>query len=381
MASTVYFIDFRATFQENLLEKINRLITTAGLSEVICKNDLTAVKLHFGELGNTAHIKPVFVGKIVEAIKAAGANPFLVDTNTLYAGSRSNTPDHINTAVKNGFAYSVVNAPIVIADGLRGKSDVTVQINQKHFEEVFIASDIFHADSMISLAHFKGHELSGFGGTIKNLAMGCASRRGKLAMHSTVSPKIKAKKCVACKECIRHCPADAITMNEKNKAVIDSEKCIGCGECIIVCTTEAVQVRWNQKVPVFLDKMVEYAFGAIQNKKDKTLYINFVNNISPLCDCIGHNDTPIVRDIGIIASTDPVAIDQASFDLVNREAALADSCLTTNTAPGEDKFNGMYPYGNWEDQLKYAEELGMGSRQYKLEHLKTIGLKKAEQED
>ncbi len=380
MASKVYFIDFRATFQENLMDKIKRLVATAGLSEVSSQNDLTAIKLHFGELGNTAYIKPVFVGKIVEAVKETGARPFLTDTNTLYAGSRSSTPDHINTSVKNGFAYSVVDAPVVIADGLRGKNDETTRVNRKHFNEVYIASDIYHADSMISLAHFKGHELSGFGGALKNLGMGCASRRGKLEMHSTVSPKVKAKKCVACKECIKHCPADAIIINAKNKAVIDNEKCIGCGECIIVCATEAVQIRWDQKVPVFLDKMIEYASGAVHNKKGKMLYINFVNNVSPLCDCIGHNDTPIVRDIGILASTDPVAIDQASFDLVNKEAALPNSCLTTNIAPGEDKFNGMYPYGDWENQLKYAEEIGMGSREYILEHLETIGLKNKSEE-
>lgn len=375
MASKVYFIDFRATFQENLMEKIKRLAKTAGLDDIIAKNELAAIKLHFGELGNTAHIKPVFVGTIVEAVKETGANPFLTDTNTLYAGARSSSPDHLTTAVKNGFAYSVVGAPVVIADGLRGKSDTVTKINQKNFDEVYIASDIHHADSMVSLAHFKGHELSGFGGALKNLGMGCSSRRGKLAMHSTVSPKIKAKKCIACKECIRHCPADAITLNEKKKAVINRDTCIGCGECIVVCPTEAVQIQWNQKVPVFLEKLVEYSYGAVQNKKDKVLYINFINNVSPLCDCIGHNDTPIVRDIGIVASTDPVAIDQASFDLVNKEAAFTDSCLKTNTAPGEDKFNGMYPYGDWEAQLKYAEELGMGTRAYELEHLETIGLK------
>lgn len=375
MASKVYFMDLRASFQESLMTKIERLVKTAGIEDIVKKHELTAVKMHFGESGNTAHIKPVYAGKIIEVLKEIGASPFLTDTNTLYAGSRSDTPKHFKTAVKNGFAYSVVDAPVIIADGLRGKNDETVEINRKEFKEVYIASDIYNADAIISLAHFKGHELSGFGGTLKNLGMGCASRRGKLAMHSTVSPKVKQKKCVGCKECIKHCPAGAITLNENKKAIIDNDKCIGCGECIIVCATGAVQIRWNQEIPVFLDRMMEYALGVVKDKKGKMLYVNFINNVSPLCDCIAHNDVPFVADIGIVASTDPVAIDQASMDLVNKEPANPGSCLKLNTAPGEDKFTGLHPHGNWEAQLLYAEEIGLGTRDYELEFLKTIGLK------
>jgi uncharacterized Fe-S center protein len=375
MKSKVYFIDFRASFKESLTEKLGKLVEKTGLSDVISKRDLTAVKLHFGEYGNTAFIRPVFVRKIVEAVKGVGGQPFLTDTNTLYAGTRSDTPNHLSTAVKNGFAYSVVDAPVIIADGLRGRSDVLVDISQKNFKEVHIGSDIHYADSMISLAHFKGHELSGFGGTLKNLAMGCASRGGKLAMHSTVSPKVIRKRCVGCQECLKHCPSDAILINEDKKAIIDDDKCIGCGECIVVCATEAVQIRWNQAVPVFLEKMMEYAMGAIKGKEGKMLYVNFINNISPMCDCLAHNDAPIVQDIGIVASTDPVAIDQASVDLVNKEKALAGTCLKTNTGAGEDKFKGLYPEVDWEIQLEYAEKIGLGSRKYDLKFLKTDGLK------
>ncbi|MBU1172606.1 MAG: DUF362 domain-containing protein [Proteobacteria bacterium] len=375
MSSIVYFTDFRASYQESLTAKLGRLVKTAGISDVIGKRDLTAVKLHFGEKGNTAFIRPVFVSTVIDAVKECGGKPFLTDTNTLYAGTRSDTVNHLETAIKNGFAYAVVDAPLVIADGLRGLSDVAVKATGNHFDTVYIGTDIHHADVLISLAHFKGHELSGFGGALKNIGMGCASRRGKLAMHSTVSPKVIRKKCVGCGECIAHCPATAISLTDDKKAIIDENTCIGCGECIVVCAAEAVQIRWNQSVPVFLEGMMEYAWGVIREKKGKVLYVNFINNISPMCDCIAHNDVPIVPDIGMVASLDPVALDQASVDLVNREAACPGSCLTSNTGPGEDKFKGLYPQVEWELQLAYAEKLGMGTRDYTLEILKTKGIK------
>jgi len=195
MESNVYFINFRTSTKENLLEKIGRLLEEAGLSKIITKKDLTAIKLHFGELGNTAYISPVFIRQISQSIKKTGGIPFLTDANTLYAGSRSDSPSHITTAIQNGFSYSSVdNTPLIIADGLRGRSETAVEINRKNFKEVYIGSEIIEADCLVSVAHFKGHELSGFGGTLKNLGMGCASRRGKLAQHSTVAPTVKRKK-------------------------------------------------------------------------------------------------------------------------------------------------------------------------------------------
>ncbi len=365
MKSTVYFIDLRTTYKENLPEKIGRLLYTAGLSEILKERDLVAVKLHFGELGNTAFIRPVFIRKIVETIKSAGGVPFLTDSNTLYAGARSDAPHHHTTAIQNGFAYSVVDAPIIIADGLRGRSETPVTINQKRFKKVYIGSEIVQADSLLSVAHFKGHELAGFGGTIKNLAMGCASRRGKLAQHSTVAPKVKRKKCTGCGECAAHCSQKAISLvNEK--AVIDPKKCTGCGECIIICPNKAVQIQWNQDIPVFLENMAEYTMGVLKDKKNRALFLNFITNVSPGCDCLPHNDAPIVRDLGILASKDPVAVDQASADLVNQEEALSGSCLKTNLGPGEDKFVGLYPKVDWTIQLEYAESLGLGSRIYEL---------------
>jgi uncharacterized Fe-S center protein len=365
MKSNVYFIDLRASAKENLVNKLARLLDTAGLAQTVKERELVAVKLHFGEKGNTAFIRPVFIRKIAESTRGVGGYPFLTDANTVYAGTRSDSPHHLSTAIQNGFAYSVVNAPIIIADGLRGKSETTVTVNQKNFKKVYIGSDIVEADALISVAHFKGHELSGFGGTIKNLGMGCASRKGKLAQHSTVSPKVVEEKCIGCGDCVPHCSQNALTV-EFEKAVLNAKKCIGCGECILICPNSAIEIQWDQAVPTFLENMVEYTMGVLKNKTDKLLCVNFITHVSPACDCYGHNDAPIVRDIGIVASKDPVAIDQASVDLVNQEEALPETCLEVNTEKGGDKFRGVYPNVDWTHQLDYAEKLGLGSRNYEL---------------
>ena len=365
MSSKVYFIDLRATLKENFSAKLVRLVETAGLKAAVAERDLVALKLHFGELGNTAFIRPVYLRQIVKAVRAAGGNPFLTDANTLYSGTRSDAASHLTTAIQNGFAYAVVEAPLVIADGLRGKSEVSVPINRKRFEAVYIGKEIAESDAFISVAHFKGHELAGFGGAIKNTGMGCASRKGKLAQHSTLSPSITAEKCIGCGECATHCASSAIDLVDE-VACIDAERCVGCGECILICPSEAIQVQWNQSIPIFLENMVEYTEGVLKGKAGKALFIKFITNVSPACDCFPANDAPIVRDIGVVAGTDPVALDQASVDLVNQEPALAGSCLEINTAAGADKFKGIYPKVEWAHQLAYAEELGLGCRAYEL---------------
>jgi len=376
MIADVYFMDLEATSKENLPQKLSRLIKRTGLKNHIKKNDLTAVKIHFGEQGNTAFIRPIFIRQILKDIKKLKANPFLTDANTLYVGTRSNSISHIHTAIENGFSYSSMDAtPIIIADGLRGKNETRVSVNGKHCEQVFIGSEIIEADALISVAHFKGHELSGFGGTLKNVGMGCASRRGKLDQHSNVSPKIKRKTCIGCSVCEKHCPAEAISL-EKKKAYINQKKCIGCAECIVRCPTESININWNQDVPVFLEKMMEYTAGVLKNKTDKTLFINFITDIAPKCDCLPYSEAPIVNNIGVVASTDPVAIDQASADLVNQAQGRQGTVLKTNLAPGEDKFKGLYPYVDWELQLEYAQQLGFGTREYKLIKLKTLSYKK-----
>jgi hypothetical protein len=365
MTSTVHFMDLRATPKENLYTKLGRLLEAAGIADTFSRRDLVAIKLHFGEMGNTAYIRPVFLRRIVEAVRSHGGNPFLTDANTLYAGTRGNAADHLTTAVRNGFSYAVVDAPLVIADGLRGKSETAVTVNRKRFKEVFIGNEIVQADALVSVAHFKGHELAGFGGAIKNVGMGCASRRGKLAQHSTVSPRVDAEKCVACGDCTEHCSQGALAVVDES-AVLDEAKCIGCGECILICPNGAITIQWDQAIPVFLENMVEYTEGVLKGKQDKSFFINFITSVSPACDCCGYNDTPIVRDVGVLASRDPVAIDQASVDLVNREPALPDSSLTENQGAGEDKFRGLYPKVDWPIQLDYAEALGLGTRTYEL---------------
>ncbi len=371
MSSKVFFADLSAGWNKNILTKTATLFEKLQPGKVFSKKDLIALKLHFGERGNTAFIRPQFVRRVVDILLAGKARPFLTDTNTLYVGSRTEAYSHLNTALDHGFSRDVTGAPMVIADGLRGNNQVTVDIDGAHVKRAHIAADIYNADGLVALTHFKGHELSGFGGTLKNVGMGCAAREGKLEQHSNISPKVSAKKCVGCGECVVWCRGHAIQVSgegKERKARINPENCIGCAECILACPQGAVQVQWNESIPVFLEKMMEYAAAVLSNKKDKALFMAFLTDISPLCDCNPFADRPIVPSVGILASADPVAIDQASVDLVNNapgnaESALADKALK----PGEDKFKALYPHIDWESQLTYAEKLGIGTREYTLE--------------
>jgi len=359
------FTDLRASFRSSLLYKVGKLLEINGLKEMISPRSLVAIKLHFGEKGNTAFIRPNFIRRIVDHTRELGGIPFLTDTNTLYAGTRGNSVSHLRTAIENGFAYAVVDAPLIIADGMRGASYVKVRIDQEIYKTAFIAKEIAESDALISVAHFKGHEVSGFGGSIKNLGMGCASKRGKLEQHSGLAPKVKKKKCEGCGDCVGHCAMKAIRLEEK-KAVIDSRKCSGCGECIVICPQQAIEVRWNSDSSLFQKKMVEYGLAAMKGKKKRSLFLNFLMQISPACDCPPFNDAPIVQDLGIMASKDPVAIDQASVDMVNRQAGLDFSCLKSHMAAGDDKFRGVYPGIDWSIQLSYGERIGLGNRDYEL---------------
>ncbi len=364
MAAKVYFTDMRAGFNKSLLDKVERLFDYAGMSTFIGCKDLVAIKLHFGEKGNTGYIRPQFLRRIVNKVKSLGGRPFLTDTNTLYFGSRSNAIDHLQTAIENGFAYAVIDAPLIIADGLAGKDYINVEINRKHFKVAKISSAAYHADAIIALTHFTGHEMAGFGGVLKNLGMGLGSRSGKQNMHSDALPSINPDKCTACGRCSEWCPAEAIRL-KGNDYQIDERKCIGCGECTVTCPVQAIAVNWKTEPAAIQEKIVEYAEGALKNKNGKYGFITFLTNISPHCDCFGWSDAPLVKDIGILASRDPVAIDQACIDLINREKALPNTKLNGKT-DSKDKFKSLYPDIDWQRQLGYAEEIGLGTRKYEL---------------
>ena len=373
MKTDVYFANLGAG-GKTILDKLSILLDRTDLKGKIREKDLVAIKLHFGEKGNTAFVRPIFLRRVVERVKEYQGKPFLTDTNTLYRGMRQEAISHLTTAYQHGFAYSVIDAPILIADGLRGNSAVNVRIDRPLFKTVSIARDIHMADALIGVTHFKGHELSGFAGTLKNLGMGCASREGKLSQHSNISPQVKEKTCNGCKRCLTSCAYDAILMKALERSVekksmvasVDPKKCVGCGECILTCPTGAVKIQWNVTIALFQKKMVEYAYGAAHKKKGKALYLNFLTQISPACDCYGYSDTPIVNDIGILSSEDPVAIDQASVDLVNGEMGNRSSKLPGAWEPGENKFRAIYPEVDWNIQLAYGEEIGLGTREYEL---------------
>ena len=372
-AAKVYFADLRArAAKESKSKKIERLFTAAGFNKQLTKGALTAIKVHFGERGNDTFINPVFVRTVVEQVMAAGGDPFVTDTNTLYKGSRHNAVDHLKTALEHGFGYATIGAPLIIADGLRGSSFMPVTIKKKHFTTVKIATGIVEAQNMIVLSHFKGHEMAGFGGAIKNLAMGCAPSQGKCDQHASRF-SVDAALCIACGHCMASCPQGALSWTkttvdnkEKKVATVDHALCVGCGECLTVCAPKAVNIDFKTELGPFNERMAEYAFGAVHGKKNKVGYISFLMNITPDCDCVPWSDAPLVPDIGIVASTDPVALDKACYDLVNQQQGFAHSHLKDNFKPGEDKFKGAWAYTMGEVQLHYAASIGLGCLDYEL---------------
>jgi hypothetical protein len=365
MASEVYFANFRARSDgENKITKVKKLFTAAGFNELINDREAVAIKIHFGERGNDAYISPVFVRQVIDRVKRNNGKPFITDTATLYNGYRRNAIDHIETAISHGFDYAVVDAPIIIADGLHGNDYVEKAISRPHFKKVKIARAIAEADCMIVMSHFKGHCMSGFGGAIKNLAMGCAPPAGKFEQHSA-KEKVNEEKCIGCGRCVEACRFSAIDIKD-GRSVISPEKCIACGECAAVCPEYAIDFDWENDVPVFIEKMVEYAYGAVADKKGKVGYMNFLLNITPDCDCAPFSDLPIVPDIGILASKDPVALDKASYDLVNEQKGVAGSLLESGLEEGKDKFKGLWGNVDGTRQLRYGQKIGLGNMKYKL---------------
>lgn len=364
MSSKVYLTSLQTGNKTSLLDKLDKLFDKAGLKQIVEKNDMVAIKLHFGEPGNLAYIRPPYVRRMVDKIKKLGGRPFLTDGNTLYKGQRSNAIDHLEGAILNGFDFAVAGAPLIIADGLTGKDFVKVPIDGDHFKEAYIGSAAYHADSMLVLTHFKLHEVTGAGGALKNVGMGLGSRSGKQQMHSDVLPRINKDKCKACKKCSDWCPVPAIEMVEK-LAVIDENKCWGCGECVVTCPHGAIAISWRGTPRSVQEKMAEYTLGAVKDKAGKVGYVSFVMDISPQCDCYAFNDIPVVPDIGIMASMDPVALDQACIDLVNRSETVRGSVIEHLRA-GDDKFKGVHANIDWVYQLEHAEKLGLGTREYTL---------------
>lgn len=361
--SKVYFTDFRTTQDYNLLDKLDRLITEAGIDDIAFDRKFTAIKLHFGEPGNLAFLRPNFSRVIADHVKKQGGMPFLTDCNTLYVGRRKHALEHIDAAYENGFSPYSTGCQIIIADGLKGTDEIYVPVDGKHVKEAKIGRAIMDADIFISLNHFKGHEAAGFGGAIKNIGMGCGSRAGKMEMHKAGKPNVDRDLCVACGACYRNCAHSAISFIDK-KAYIDHEKCVGCGRCIGSCNYDAISNTEDASNTILSEKMAEYAYAVVSNRPQ--FHISLIMDVSPYCDCHSENDAPIVADIGMLASFDPVALDQACADLVNQAQALPNSMLAESHIHEGDHFRSLFPETDWDACLARGEEMGLGQRDYEL---------------
>ncbi len=357
----VYFSSLRADANANVLDRLEKLLLKSGMLSIDFARKFTALKIHFGEPGNLATLRPQYAARVVRLVKEAGGIPFVTDANTLYKGRRANAPDHLESAYENGYNPFSLGCHVIIADGLKGTDYRELPVDGKHFRAAKIGTAVADADVIITLSHFKGHEATGFGGAIKNVGMGSGSVGGKMEMHSSNKPLIERKNCVGCKLCVANCAHDAVHMGADNMAVIDYEKCVGCGQCIAVCRYDSAQVQWGGADTG--ERMAEYARAALNGKP--SFHVNFIMDVSPNCDCWSHNDTPIVANIGILASPDPVALDAACADLVNAAPGLPGSAAEGSKA-GEDKFRKIYPNVDWTATLAHAEKIGLGNRDYEL---------------
>ncbi len=355
--SKVYFIPAKIEEgEEALAKKVKRLAEASHILEPIKKDDYVGIKQHFGEKDNTGFIKPALTKAVGDLCKMRTDNVALVETNTIYIGSRSNAISHLRLAYSHGFVYDSVGLPIIITDGTTGRDFVNVEIQKKHFSHAKVASGMMDFECIIGLAHVTGHCQTGLGACIKNIGMGCASRAGKLEQHSNVLPEVTITKCTGCGLCIRWCPADAIKLHDK-KAIISKERCIGCGECTVACRVEAIEIKWEESVQTLQEKMAEYAYGVLLGKKRG--FLNFLLKITKDCDCMAKDDPPITPDIGILASSDPVAIDRATIELLIKYAKC-------------DRLKTGYPNIDWSIQLDYGERIGLGNLDYELI---TVGLR------
>jgi uncharacterized Fe-S center protein len=341
MKKDVYFIKNSDDNKESARLLLDKLVQEASFKF----NSEVAIKVHFGEKGNVTFVKPENYNGIIDYLEDQGVKSSFIETNVLYLGSRTTRDDHLAVAKDHGFT----RIPIVIADGERGEAYSEVEINKEIFDKALIGKGFDDFNQIIVTAHFKGHEMAGFGGALKQLAMGFAARGGKLAQHSNNVPNIIEKGCVACNECAEQCPADAITVDDV--ARINPDTCIGCAACIPACPTKTIRIDWGANSH-FYEKVAEYAYAA---QKDKQfIYINFVTNITENCDCMGQVQHPVMADIGVMASFDPVALDQACFDIVK---ANKDICETSRLWDYFD--NGLRT-------IEHCEKIGFGSKEYNL---------------
>ncbi len=368
--SAVYFTDLRVTVGTSLLDKLKKLLQKAGIGEIDFDGKLTAIKINFGEPGNLAYLRPNYAKAVADLVKELGGVPVLTDCNTLYVGRRKNALEHLEAAYENGFSPFSTGCHVLIADGLKGTDDVSVPVEGGTMvKEAKIGRAIMDADVFLSLNHFKGHELTGFGGAIKNIGMGCGSRAGKMEQHKSGKPTVDQALCRGCGLCAKLCAQAAISYDSARKASIDHDRCVGCGRCIGVCNFDAIANHNDSANDDLCIKMAEYTKAVLAGRPH--FHINLVIDVSPYCDCHAENDLPILPDVGMFASFDPVALDQACVDACNRAepipgSRLTDLCSAAGFHDRHDHFHNSMPETNWETTLAHAEKIGIGSRQYEL---------------
>ncbi len=366
--SKVYYTDLSAGNNNNLLQKLERLIKAAGMEQIDFTNKYAAIKIHFGEPGNLAFLRPNFSKVVADMVKRLGGKPFLTDCNTLYVGRRKNALDHLDAAYENGYNPFCTGCHVIIADGLKGTDETLVPIDGEYVKEAKIGTAVMDADIIISLTHFKGHESTGFGGCLKNIGMGCGSRAGKMEMHSSGKPQVKTAKCISCGACKKICAHDAISFVDDGtghkRAFIDHNKCVGCGRCVGVCPVDAVTPANDEANDILNCKIAEYTYAVVKDRP--SFHISLVVDVSPNCDCHAENDIPIVPDVGMFASFDPIALDQACADAVNAQPIIDGSALSRAEHRHHDHFTDTHPDTNWETCLEHGEKLGLGTRQYEL---------------
>ena len=366
MASKVYFADLRADVHENLQQKLTRLMKTAGMGDIDFQDKFVAIKLHFGEPGNLAFLRPNWARTVADFVKERGGKPFLTDCNTLYVGGRKNALDHMDSAMLNGFNPMTTGCQIIIGDGLKGSDEVEVPVvGGEYVKNAKIGRAVMDADVFISLTHFKGHEEAGFGGCLKNIGMGCGSRAGKMEQHNAGKPHVAEKHCIGCGQCRKIC-AHGAPIIENGKAHIDHDKCVGCGRCIAVCPKDAVRIDWDESTTNLNCKIAEYTKAVVDGRP--CFHISLVIDVSPNCDCRSENDMAIVPNVGLFASFDPVALDMACVDAVNAQTPLRGSAADDAHAKAHvhDHFQRLHPDTNWRSCLEHGEKIGIGTREYEL---------------